>query len=185
MNDYDEQLLEGTPDFLTEEQIAEVKAEQEQLEQFAPEVEQTQAAMQTQESQPQATAMGQEAPPPINPNQQRIEEIQQSISPQGFAERYAAIPTSLLDSAIDALNLIPNVNIPKLPKFENDVTQSVREISSIVVPTIALTGIGTAAIAGRTATMGGKLGKFLNDPLVKRIGTATFAAGAGAAVDLD
>jgi len=178
MNDYDEQLLEGTPDFLTEEQIAEVKAEQEQLEQFAPEVEQTQAAMQTQESQPQATAMGQEAPPPINPNQQRIEEIQQSISPQGFAEKYAAIPTGALDFALDALNLLPGVNIPKLPKFESDVTQTVRELSSIVVPTVALTGAGAGAIGGLA-----KGSKFLNDPLVKTIGTTAFGAGTGAFVD--
>jgi len=188
MNDYDEQLLEGTPG-LTEEALTQLQNDEQALqgyvEPFQPD--QIQEA-EPQVPQPAVTTEGQMAPPvqqeqPVNPNQQRIEEIQQSISPQGFAERYAAIPTSLLDSAIDALNLIPNVNIPKLPKFENDVAQSVREISSIVVPTIALTGIGTAAIAGRTATMGGKLGKFLNDPLVKRIGTATFAAGAGAAVD--
>ena len=189
MNDYDEQLLEGTPE-LTEEALAQLQADEQALQGYVEpfQLDQTQDAEQPQVPQPTVTTEGQAAPPvqqeqPVNPNQQRIEEIQQSISPQGFAEKYAAIPTGMLDFAVDALNLIPYVNIPKVPKFESDVTQSVRELSSIVGPTIVTTGLGTAALAGRAGATGGKLGKFLNDPLVKRIGTTAFAAGAGAAVD--
>ena len=180
MNDYDEQLLEGTPD-LTPDEIAALEAEQQILQTYM-EPEQTQEAA-PQVSQPTATAESPMAPSEqVNPNQQRIEEIQQSISPQGFAEKYAAIPTGVLDFAVDALNLIPNVDIPKVPKFENNVSQTVRELSSIVIPTMATTGFGTAAIAGRVG-QAGKFGKFLNDPLVKHLGTTAFGAGAGAAVD--
>ena len=43
-----------------------------------------------------------------------------------------------VDFAIDAFNLTP-ANIPKLPKFKNDIAQGFREISSVVIPTFFLT----------------------------------------------
>ena len=70
-----------------------------------------------------------------------------SSDPRAAFEGALAAPTGVLDAAIDALNLIPNIDIPKVPKFESDITQSVREISSIVIPTIALAGAGTGAIS--------------------------------------
>ena len=65
------------------------------------------------------------------------------------AELLLAIPTSLLDFGVETINMIPGVNIPKPTRFENEITQSVREISSVVTPTL----MGGAALktAGLTA----------------------------------
>ena len=186
MNDYDEQLLEGTPD-LTPEQIAALEAEQAMAQSYL-EPEQTQEIKQPQVSQPTATAEGQQAPPEqpqTGPYRTETGDIDLEKMRREGAEFDLMGIAGLTDFALDALNLIPGVDLPKIPKFENDVAQSSREIMSVVVPTIALGGAGTAALTAKagqlsTATRAGKL---LNDPLVRRIGTAAFSAGAGAAVD--
>jgi len=180
MNDYEDQLLGGTLPELTPEQKAELAQEQEaidaNLEQLQPEVGQPEV------SQAAATAAPAEAPP------------QQTEEPliNGRPLSYYADPTGaeamvagVEDFVLDALNLIPNVDIPKAPKFENDINQSVREISSIVIPTVALGGAGSAGLAARAGQVSKatKLGKFLNDPLTKHLGNMAFTAGAGAAVD--
>ena len=184
MNDYEEQLPGGTLPELTPEQKAELAQEQEAVE---ANLEQIQAeAVQPEVAQATATAAPAAAPP------------QQTQEPQSFGlpESYftdpnahqtskTAVVAGVADFAVDALNLIPNVDIPKAPKFESDVNQSVREISSILIPTVALGGFGSAGLAARAGTLGKatKLGKFLNDPLTKHLGNMAFQAGAGAAVD--
>lgn len=181
MNDYEEQLPGGTPPELTPEQLAQLASEQRVLEEslssMQPEVEQPEV------SQPAATAAPVEAP-----QQQQTEEplingrpLSYYADPTGAEAMVAGVE----DFVIDALNLIPNVDIPKAPKFENDINQSVREISSIVIPTVALGGAGSAGLAARAGQVSKvtKLGKFLNDPLTKHLGNMAFTAGAGAAVD--
>ena len=180
MNDYEDQLSGGTLPELSLEERAELEAEQQriqsELELTQPEVEQPEV------SQAAATAAPVEAPP------------QQTEEPliNGRPLSYYADPTGaeamvagVEDFVLDALNLIPNVDIPKAPKFENDINQSVREISSIVIPTVALGGAGSAGLAARAGQVSKatKLGKFLNDPLTKHIGNMAFQAGTGAAVD--
>ena len=67
------------------------------------------------------------------------------------AELLLSIPTSLVDFGTDLINLIPGVNVPKITDFENQTTQTVREISSVVTPTLlggaALKALGTAGNA--------------------------------------
>ena len=102
------------------------------------------------------------------------------------AESLLAIPTGVVDAVVDAANFLVDPEdamrnapgLPKIPKFENDVTQTVRELSSIVVPTLALGGGGSAALASKTKNV-----KLLADPLVKYAGNTLFQAGVGAGVD--
>lgn len=178
MNDYEDQLLGGTLPELTPEQKAELAQEQESidanLEQLQPEVGQPEA--------PQAVATA--APAAASPQQtEGPDKI--GFLPKEVHELTTAPGAGIVDFAVDALNLIPNVDIPKAPKFENDVGQSVREISSIVLPTVLLGGTGSAGLAARAGQVSKatKLGKFLNDPLTKHLGNMAFTAGAGAAVD--
>ena len=214
MNDYEDELLGGTLPELTPEQLEALRAEQEStqaiLNQFAPEV-----PTQSQAPQPGATApaaadpqMQPELSGPFDPSKDfafyeaqgmtRKEWNRLQLSggaggeleafatdPRGAAEAALALPTGMLDAGLDALNLIPNVDIPKIPKFESDITQSIREISSIVLPTVMLGGAGTAAIAGKVGQLdkASKVGKLLADPLVKQLGNMAFTAGTGAAVD--
>ena len=111
----------GTLPELSLEERAELAAEQQriqsELELTQPEVEQPEV------SQAAATAAPVEAPP------------QQTEEPliNGRPLSYYADPTGaeamvagVEDFVLDALNLIPNVDIPKAPKFENDINQSVR-----------------------------------------------------------
>ena len=64
-------------------------------------------------------------------------------------ERLSAPGQGLLDFGIDFINMIPGVNIPKPTKYEDEIAQSVRQISSVITPTL----IGGSALkaAGSTA----------------------------------
>ncbi len=179
MNDYEEQLGDGTPsDLSLEEQamIDEVGERSDMLNEMAAT---TQPAEQIAAPEPQVTAeeqVSQETPtsPFINEDGSiDLDKIRQYGN-----ERDMDALVGLQDTGIGLLNLIPGVDIPRAPKFENEVAQSVREISSIVLPTMALGGVG---VAGASKLAQGS--KFLNDPLIKFIGTTSMNAGAGALVD--
>ena len=68
----------------------------------------------------------------------------------------------------------------KIPEFQNEVAQAVREISSVVIPTVAISGAGGAALSKAAAASKSKI---LADPFVKWAGNTAFGAGVGAAVD--
>ena len=103
-----------------------------------------------------------------------------------------AAGAGLVDWGIDAINMLTGVSpeqdkqyggtggIPKIPKFEEEMTQAVRDISSIVLPNVILGGgLNSAVKANKTI----QSSKFLSDPLVKFIGEKSAAAGIGAGVD--
>ena len=102
-------------------------------------------------------------------------------------------PYIVIDFGVDTVNLIPGVNIPKIPKFNDRGIQALREISSIVLPTIFLTrGIGLLGKAGHAATAvkaakGSKkaqaLQKLGNDKFFQFFANSGAAAGSGALVD--
>ena len=78
---------------------------------------------------------------------------------QNLVDFLAAPGQGLNDYVIDELNKIPGLNLKKGPKYQNDVNQAVREISSIVTPTVV---IGRKALqAGNAANLrvGHKLGQ--------------------------
>tara|TARA_Y100000996_G_scaffold337950_1_gene274712 strand:- start:7845 stop:11804 length:3960 start_codon:yes stop_codon:yes gene_type:complete len=94
-----------------------------------------------------------------------------------------------VDFAIDAFNLTP-ANIPKLPKFKNDIAQGFREISSVVIPTFFLSrlGIKGGQLANAKVNAAIKIPKLgtwniAKDPLVKLFSVMGLEAGVGAAVD--
>ena len=100
------------------------------------------------------------------------------------AEGDADVMTGLRDFLTGTVNLIPGVNIKQAPKFENEVAQTVREISSVILPTMLLGGAGTTGIAAQANKVKTVKGlKHLNDPFVKWLGNTSFNAGAGAFVD--
>ena len=111
--------------------------------------------------------------------------------PRSAMEGLMAVPTGVLDFGSDLLNLLPRKDLPevknpfgstapKVPKFHNDIAQSVREISSIVVPTLWLTAKGQNVGAAANARIGLGIGK---SELVKWVGVTGISAGAGAFVD--
>ena len=108
-------------------------------------------------------------------------------------EAILAVPTGAVDFGVDLVNQIPGVNVPKLNKFTDNGLQALREISSIILPTIALTvaskkGVGKVqAFTASKATKGSKLAQNLqkleNDKAFQLFANTGLAAGAGATVD--
>jgi len=176
------EVLYGTPDLTPEEE--------QQLMLQAQQSEQDFAAMESMSRQPaahqQPSSVQTQAPQPVQPAQPTgqgqtptQEKGDQNIIQQVF-DVLASPGQGVNDFFVDAINIIPGVDLKKRPKFENDITQTIREISSIVLPTVFITkGATGAANVGASAS---RL-KMLSDPLVKWIGEKSLAAGVGAGVD--
>ena len=175
MNDYEEQLGGGTPSDLSLEEQAMIDEVGERSDMLNEMVDQQPAVEQIPAPVPQVTAeqqVPQDAGSPFIGEDGSVD--MDKIRRYG-AERDIDALIGLQDTGIGLLNLIPGVDIQRAPEFENEVAQSVREISSIVLPTMALGGAG---VAGASKLAQGS--KFLNDPLIKFIGTTAMNAGAGA-----
>ena len=140
---------------------------------------------QPQVGPPQPQAPTQQPQQPVQP-QQPAQPQQSGNALQTTAEAALAVPTGVVDWTVDAINQIPGVDIPKIPEFENQITQAAREFSGVVVPTVGLTVLSKGKIKGLTSKLpvGGKAAKFVNDPLTKFIGGASLDLGVGAAVDV-
>ena len=103
-----------------------------------------------------------------------------------------AAGAGIADFAVDTINWLTGVSpeqdaqyggtggLPKIPKFEEETTQMIREISTIVAPNLIGTPFLSGAIKGRKAV---QASKFLNDPVIKKLGETALAAGVGAQVD--
>jgi|TARA_Y100000015_G_scaffold6338_2_gene5790 hypothetical protein len=154
----------------------------------------------------EATATSEPAQPQVLTPEEKVEQVETTLKEEEkekddedededdqsaiefVGELAAAAPVGVLDFGADLLNLVPGVEIEKVPEFESEITQTVREMSSIIIPTIGLSGLGTAALAGRAASIASKASKasklqFLVDPMVKKVGGMAFSAGTGAFVD--
>ena len=180
MSDPIDEIFNGTPDGIDEDEAKEMAAghqrrqeeleamEQSMVEEEQPSSPTTTESQPKQETKPTATA---EEPKKESKEENKIRDV---------AEQSFAFGTGALDFGVDVINQIPGVNAPKLPKFNNDVAQATREIFSIVGPTVGLTatGVGTIGAAAKASKL-----KLLADPFVKWLGTTTASAGIGAGVD--
>jgi hypothetical protein len=100
------------------------------------------------------------------------------------AEKDVDVLAGLWDFAAPILNAIPGVTAKPVPKFQNEVAQTVREISSVVLPTMFIGATGTARLGALATKFKGVPGlKVLSDPFGKWLGNASFNAGSGAFVD--
>ena len=188
MNEPIDEIFNGTPEAMDEEDIERMSNLNQSVHQIEDPVDTTEQA--SNESQPQQTAST-----GAKPTEQKTEEPkkeQTSFQDEGFdagdaartvGELGLAIPTGALDFGVDVVNIIPGIDAPKLPKFQLGAAQAFRDIFSIVGPTIGLTVAGQGKLAAANAA--GKLGKLrlLSDPLFKKLATMGFGAGVGAGVD--
>ena len=138
------------------------------------------ATQQQQAEQPQQTKQPQEQEEPEDQQWMWEEGYDFGDSARQIAESALFLPTGAVDFATDAINLIPGVNIPKLPKFKTDALQSAREISSFVVPNLFIAG---RAVQGARALQAATKWKVGQGALAKFIGETGVAAGTGAFVD--
>ena len=102
------------------------------------------------------------------------------LNPLNWANYPAAAGAGYTDFLVDTVNLIPGVNVPKLPKYESSSLQGVRQMSSIIIPSMSLTNLFRKGALG----IHGKLKWALGDKrFVKWFGNMGLATGAGAIVD--
>ena len=101
-------------------------------------------------------------------------------NPLNWSNVPAAAGAGLVDFGVDVVNLLPFSNIPKLPKYESDTLQAIRNMSGLIIPMI-LGSKGAKSLGAKAhKKVGWKIG---NDPLVKFLSKAGIDAGVGATVD--
>lgn len=114
-----------------------------------------------------------------------IDKAADALAPVGEAiqagrELGMAPAAGTVDFLIDTVNMVPNIEIPKYPKYQNQYAQASRELASFIVPTLLLTktGIGAGVAADKLVKL--KVGQ---SALMKMIGTAGVETGSGVVVD--
>jgi hypothetical protein len=179
-DDLTQEILFGTPDMTAEEeQQMQLQAEQTAQDMQVMESMARQQALQQEAAAQQPQRSQQQSAQPTGQAQQQEPKGDRNIVQQAF-DALAAPGQGVNDWFVDTINLLPGVELRKAPKFQNDVTQGLREVSSVVLPTIFLTkgmgsGLQTAATASRV--------KMFNDPFLKFVAPKLLGAGVGAGVD--
>ena len=125
---------------------------------------------QAQPSQP-ATAVEQQTP--FDPGYDIGDAARQVV------EGGLSVPAGLVDFGVDLINKLPGVNVPKPPEFQTKHLQALREIASVVAPTIILSKLGIKGGTAAHSRVGWSLG---NNAFVKAAGALGIELGAGVAV---
>ena len=94
-------------------------------------------------------------------------------------EKDLDVVAGLADFGVETLNFALRTELPKLPKFENDVAQAVRQISSVMLPTWGVGSAIKAVSAAAKARAGWSIG---NTPFFRFLGDRTAETLAGVAV---
>ena len=194
-----EDMLPGEIE-LTEEQRAAIQQgmdarEAEMPEEQSPTTQQQQTPQPTQQEQPQEVDQ-------IEPDPEQVEVVNgEPILKVGNEMLDNELPevtkfglaagAGLVDWGLSAINKLTGISPEqdkeyggtgglKMPKFEDEVSQAVRDVSSVVLPNVILSGGLGAAVTGNAAVQSSK---FLNDPFIKFVGERALNAGVGAGVD--
>jgi hypothetical protein len=102
-----------------------------------------------------------------------------ATDPRDSIEIATSPVAGVADFGVDLINMLPGVNVPKLPKYENEVAEATRNISSVVIPTMAGAGLLRAAGVAGHARLGMGIGNLKS---IQWLGNTGAAAGAGAFV---
>jgi hypothetical protein len=130
-------------------------------------------ARQAQSSQPATAGMQQEQQFPWQQGYDIGDAARQVV------EGAMTVPAGLVDFGVDVINKIPGVSIPKAPEFQTKHLQALREIASVVAPTIILSKLGIKGGQAAQSRVGWSLGE---NAFVKALGTLGVETAAGVAV---
>jgi hypothetical protein len=202
MNDPSEYSNLGE-DFVLDEQERQTQLSNEQIEEIQQRLEAPQEEPTALEQQATQAAMAAQPAPQVEPEPQPTGEqpeqktgLFQGLSyfgqpigetGQQVQERMSAPGQGLIDFGVEALNsalglIMRDLEIPKIPKatkYEDEVAQATRTISSVVMPTVLLQGAGMQAGRAAQANVGNQLG---NTAFMKFVGARGVEAGASVAV---
>lgn len=186
---------------LTDEEMEQSRSE-ESMQQIQQNVDKDRMARMSRESEAQIAEEVADAPTPQvkqaptgeqQPQQVSQPEVatapqQESNEPESFVENLrtpaefaTAIPVGVVDFATDLANtfLPKSIKIPKITKYENGIAETVRKISSVIVPTIVLGRAGIKAGTAAQTRVGWSLG---NTGFMRFLGARGVEAGTGAFV---
>ena len=202
MNDPSEYSNLGE-DYVLDEQERQTQLSNEQIEEIQQRLEAPQEEPTALEQQAAQAAMAAQPAPQVEPEPQPTGEQPQSEpglfqglsyfgqpigeTGQQVQERMSAPGQGLIDFGVDALNgalglIMRDLEIPKIPKatkYEDEVAQATRTISSVVMPTVLLQGAGMQAGRAAQSNVGNPLG---NTAFMKFVGARGVEAGASVAV---
>ena len=125
---------------------------------------------------------------PSQPATAGMQQEQQFPWEQGFdigdaarqvVEGGLSVPAGLVDFGVDVINKMSGQSVPKPPEFQTKHLQALREIASVVAPTIILTKLGIRGGQAANTRVGWSIG---NNAFIKAMGTLGVEAGAGVAV---
>ena len=145
------------------------------------------AAKSAQESTPEPQA--QQEPETVEQKKEVgdnfIDQAAEALAPVGEVfqagrELGMAPAAGTVDFLVDAVNMVPGVELQKYPEYQNKYAQTSRELASFIVPTLLLTKTGLGAGIAADKLVKWKVGQ---SALMKMIGTAGVEAGSGVIVD--
>ena len=194
-------------DFVLDEQERQTQLSNEQVQEIQQRLEAPQEELTVPEQQAAQAAMAAQAAPQVETEPQPTGEqpkqkpglfqgltyFGQPIGETGqqVQERLSAPGQGIIDTAIDGINFLlqkTGLQIPKATKYEDEVAQATRTISSVVLPTILLQGKGMSlAQSAQTKTVealgsGAKINQLGNTAFMKFVGARGIEAGASATV---
>ena len=103
-----------------------------------------------------------------------------ALNPLNWSKYASAAGAGYVDFLTDTVNLVPGVNLPKLPTYESASLQGVRQMASIIIPSLSLSSFLKKQGASAHAKVKWALG---DKRLMKWFGSAGIDAAAGAVVD--
>jgi len=187
MNDPINEIFNGTPNGIDDDELQQMQAaEQQRLaviqQQNLDQEEETQPAAGTPTATPSAKPK-QEAKPEGEPQglgKTADGDIDLEVLRKQGGEFDAMGLRGIQDFAIDSINFFTGgkAGLQKAPKFDNEVAQAGREISSVAIP-LALSG----GISGALRGAGASKAKILADPGFQRLATFGFNTGSGVLID--
>ena len=143
----------------------------------------TSAPTSTPEPQPQQEPETVEQKKEVSDN--FIDQAAEALAPVGEVfqagrELGMAPAAGTVDFLVDAVNMVPGIELQKYPEYQNNYAQTSRELASFLVPTLLLTKTGLGAGVAADKLVKWKVGQ---SALMKMIGTAGVEAGSGVIVD--
>ena len=157
-----------------------------------------QQAQPEQPNQPPQQQQSTEPQQPAKPEEQKDQQYpwQEGYDIGDFGRNTGEALVAPIVGTLDAAIGIPNellfkhmgFQIPEIPKFQNDAAQLFREVSSVLVPTLAGGvggGVRIASLASKAgkASKASRLAKVLAGEKMQIFGRGMFATGVGAVVD--
>lgn len=161
-----EEILNGTPE-LTEEAKLEM-AQEEQIRQA------NLQALEESAAAPSASETPNQAPTTVSAPKKEQNPVSVAF------DALSAPGMGMNDWFMDLVNKVPGVNLRKHPKFQNEIVQSARDLSAVVMPTVLITKGAGSGLAAVNTKVGWKLGQ---DVAFKWFSEVGLGLGVGGFVD--